>query len=205
VASTSGDDVMSEGNAAQGIRFGRTVIDAVVGELVDQPVQAIIYPANTRGVIGAGPASSVRFAGGPEIERETMELAPLDLGDAVATTAGRLQERGIEAILHAVIVPGLGDSPRPTVVRRALEAALALATESRLRTVGLPLLGVNAEAPLEERSETVSSLVEIVVKYVRRPGSRIDRVIFVSRFEDDLAVLSEAITRARSRWWTSPA
>lgn len=196
---------MRDDEASRGIRFGRTMFDAVVGELADQPVQAIIYPANTRGVIGAGPASSLRFAAGPEIEREAMELAPIDLGEAVATTSGKLQERGIEAILHAVIVPGLGDSPRLAVVLRALDAAFALATESRLRTIALPLLGVNAEAPADERAEHVQELVDAVVRYVRQPTSRIDRVVFVSRFEDDLQLLNDAIARARQRSWTSPA
>jgi O-acetyl-ADP-ribose deacetylase (regulator of RNase III) len=191
--------------AARGIRFGRTVIEAVVGELTEQPVQAIIYPANTRGVIGAGPANSLRFAGGPEIERETMELAPIDLGDAVATTAGRLQGRGIEAILHAVIAPGLGDDPRMSDILRALEAALALATENRLRAVALPLLGVSAEDSAVQRAGDVQELVDAVVGYVRRPETRIDLVVFVSRFDDDLALLGAAIARARQRSWTSPA
>jgi O-acetyl-ADP-ribose deacetylase (regulator of RNase III) len=196
---------MRDGEASRGIRFGRTIFDAVVGELAEQPVQAIVYPANTRGVVGAGPASSLRFAAGPEIERETMELAPIDLGDAVATTAGKLQERGVEAILHAVIVPGLGDIPRLPIIVRALDAALELASESRLRTVALPLLGVNPEASADERAEHVQEVVDTVVRHIRRPTNRIDRIIFVSRFEDDLPLLNDAIARARQRSWTSPA
>lgn len=196
---------MSDPATSRGLRFGHTVIDAVVGELVEQPVQAIIYPTNSRGVVGAGAAGSVRFAGGAEIEREAMELAPIDLGDAVVTTAGRLQERGITAILHAAVVPGLGDQPRMTVVIRALESALALATESRLRTLALPLIGINAEADAEDRREGVQALVDAVVRHVRRPNTRIDRVVFVSRFADDLPLLTEAIGRARQRSWTSPA
>lgn len=196
---------MSDPATSGGVRFGRTVIDAVVGELVEQPVQAIVYPTNTRGVVGAGVASSVRFAGGPEIEREAMELAPIDLGDAVATTAGRLQERGINAVLHAAVVPGMGDQPRMAVVIRALESALALATESRLRTLALPLIGISAEAAIDDRKEGVQALVDAVVKYVRRPNTRIDRIVFVSRFDDDLVLLLEAIGRARQRSWTSPA
>jgi O-acetyl-ADP-ribose deacetylase (regulator of RNase III) len=196
---------MRDEEASRGIRFGRTVIEAVVGDLVEQPVQAIIYPANTRGVIGAGPANSLRFAGGPEIERETMELAPIDLGDAVATTAGRLQARGIDAVLHAVIAPGLGDTPRMPVVLRAVEAALALATESRLRSVALPLLGVNAEAAEADRAVAVQELVDTVVRYVRRPDTRIDLVIFAAVFDDDLELLRTAIAWARQRSWTTPA
>lgn len=196
---------MAEREATSGIRFGRTLIDAVVGELVDQPVQAIVYPANSRGVMGAGSASSIRFAGGPDVERAAMELAPIDLGKAVVTTSGRLQEREIEAVIHAVIVPNLGDAPRISIVLRALDSALNAATKARLHTLAMPLLGVSAEAPEEERAEVGQSLVDVIVKYVRRPATRIDRVIIVTRFEDDRAFLFDAIGRARQRLWTSPA
>lgn len=200
-----GERLMAEKEASSGIRFGRTLIDTVVGELIDQTVQAIIYPANSRGVMGAGSASSIRFAGGPEVERAAMELAPIDLGNAIVTTSGRLQERGIEAVIHAVIVPNLGDVPRTNVVLRALESALTAATKARLRTLAMPLLGVSAEAPEEERVEAGQSLVEGVVKYVRRPATRIDRVVIVTRFEDDRASLLDAIALARQRLWTTPA
>lgn len=196
---------MAETETTGGIRFGRTLIDAVVGELVDQPVEAIIYPANSRGVMGAGSANSIRFAGGVEIERAVMELAPIDLGEAVVTTSGRLRDRAIEAVIHAVIVPKLGDVPRWTVVLRALDSALAIATEQRLHTIAMPLLGISAEAPKEERIEAGQGLIDVVVRYIRRPATRIDRVIVVSRFEDDRASLLDAIARARQRIWTSPA
>jgi O-acetyl-ADP-ribose deacetylase (regulator of RNase III) len=197
--------MMVETETTGGIRFGRTVVDAVVGELIDQPVQAIIYPANSRGIMGAGSANSVRFAGGAEVERAVMELAPLDLGTAVATTSGRLGERAIEAVIHAVLVPNLGDAPRWTVVLRALESALTAATTARLHTLAMPLLGVSAEAPDEERIDAAQGLIDVVVRYIRRPATRIDRVIVVSRFEDDRASLVDAIVRARARIWTSPA
>lgn len=196
---------MTETDTIGGIRFGRTLIDAVVGELVDQPVQAIICPANSRGVMGAGSASSIRFAAGADVERAVMELAPIDLGESVVTTSGRLQERAIEAVIHAVIMPKLGDAPRWSTVLRALDAALTVATNHRLHTLALPLLGVSAEAPEVERIESGKSLIDVIVRYVRRPATRIDRVIVVTRFEDDRAALLDAIARARQRIWTSPA
>jgi O-acetyl-ADP-ribose deacetylase (regulator of RNase III) len=196
---------MAEIEAPGGIRFGRTLIDAVVGELVDQPVQAIINPANSRGVMGAGSANSIRFAGGADVERAAMELAPIDLGNAVATTSGRLQERSIEAVIHTVIAPNLGEVPRWSIVLRALESALTVATNHRLHTLAMPLLGVSAEAPAEERFEAGQALVDVVVRYIRRPDTRIDRVVIVTRFEDDRTTLLDAIGRARQRIWTTPA
>ncbi len=196
---------MSETELSRGIRFGSTLIDAVVGELIDQPVQAIVYPANSRGVMGAGSASSIRFAGGQNIEREAMERAPIELGKAIITSSGKLQKRGIESVIHAAIVPGLGDVPRMTTVIRAVDAALKLATQRRLHSVAMPMIGVSSEAPEEERASVAQSLVDTVVKYVRRPGSRIERLVFVCRFEDDRLLLNDAIARSRQRSWTSPA
>src|SRR3954447_22783894 len=96
---------MSEHEQLRGGSFGRTQLSGVVGEVIDQPVQAIVYPANARGVMGAGPASSIRFSGGPDVEREAMSLAPIDLGRAVLTGSGKLSERGIDFVIHAAISP----------------------------------------------------------------------------------------------------
>jgi O-acetyl-ADP-ribose deacetylase (regulator of RNase III) len=196
---------MVEHEDAGGTRFGRTLIDAVVGELVEQPVQGILYPANSRGVMGAGSAGSLRFAAGPELEREAMAAAPLELGEAVATGSGKLVERGIQTVIHTVIAPGLGDTPRMQTVLRALSAALRLADRDRIRTIALPVLGVSAEAPQVERAEVARELVDAIVTHVRRPGSRLERIVIVSRFQDDLLSLDEAIQRARQRSWSSPA
>src|SRR4051812_37586153 len=100
---------MTDQAALSGTRFGRAVIEALVGELVEQPVQAIVYPTNTRGVMGAGPSGSVRTAAGPEIEREAMSQAPIALGSAIATSPGKLADHGVEVILHAAVTPAIGE------------------------------------------------------------------------------------------------
>ncbi len=193
---------MTEPEVTTGTRFGRAVIDAVTGELVDQAVQAIVYPASSRGVMGAGPASSVRTAAGESVEREAMEQAPIELGSAVVTSAGRLQERRIEAIIHAAIVTRLGEPAARTTVRRATAAALRLAEERRFRRIAIPLLGVSAEAAEADRRAAAELLVKTVVSHLRRPGSGLDQVIFVVRFSDDQEHFRAAIATARKRTWT---
>jgi O-acetyl-ADP-ribose deacetylase (regulator of RNase III) len=192
---------MADSHLTTGIRFGRAVLDAVVGELIDQAVQALVYPASSRGVMGAGPASSVRTAAGESVERAAMEQAPIELGTAIATDAGRLHDRGIEAILHAAIVTQLGEPSASSTVRRAVEAALRLADERRLRRVAVPLLGVSAEAEEADRAAAAQNVVEAVVTHLRLPSSRLEQVIFVSRFADDRDHLLAAIASARKRMW----
>jgi len=193
---------MSSGAPSQGVRFGRTLLSTGVGEVIDQPVQAVVYAANKRGVMGAGPAGSIRTAGGPEVEREAMAHAPLELGTAVSTTSGHLEERGITAVLHAVVVPSLGESARLGTVERAVTATLRLADRGKIKSVAMPLLGSSADALEQERRAAAEEVVDSTVAYLRRESSRLERIVVVSRFEDDVAMVNEVIQRARDRMWS---
>ncbi len=195
---------MAEAEITRAVRFGRTVVHPAAGDLIDQSVQAIVYAANSRGVMGAGPAGSVRLAGGQEIEREAMEAAPFDLGTAFVTGAGRLADRGIETVIHAVVAPHLGESAELHEVRRALAAALRAADTRRYHSLAIPLLGVRSEATETERSDVVEAIVEELVAHLRRGGSRLESVVIVSRFDDDLAIIMDSLSRARQRSWTNP-
>ena len=61
-------------------------------------VDAITNAANTRLKHGGGVAAAISRAGGPAIQRESDEKAPIALGDAVETTAGDMPAR---YVIHA--------------------------------------------------------------------------------------------------------
>src|SRR5688572_2232284 len=83
-------DCATDATTGSSVRFGRTLVVAVLGDPLDQAVEAVVVTANRRGVMGTGIAGAVRLAGGARIEREAMERAPLPLGSAIATTSGKL-------------------------------------------------------------------------------------------------------------------
>jgi O-acetyl-ADP-ribose deacetylase (regulator of RNase III) len=192
---------MTETSVGTSVRFGRTTLVALRGELIEQPVEAIVIAANQRGVIGTGAAGAVRVAGGPAIEREAMEQAPLALGGAVATTSGKLAERGISLIVHAVVTERLAEASTLDLVRRAMVAALALAEERRVRSLAVPAVG-SGSGPQQLRTDAVvEAVVDETIAHLRRTQTRLDRVVFVARDEDDVAAFAEAITRGRERSW----
>lgn len=195
---------MAESNSPydEGIRFGRTLISVAVGELVDQPVEAIVAAGNQRAMFAAGPSGTLWSAAGEEVERELRTHAPFELGSARATGSGRLTERGIHHILHAIIATGLGEPPRRLEIPRALDEALDLATKLRVRSIALPILGTTSKAPLEERLAAANVVLESLVAHLRTRSHRLDRGILVTRFEDDRAPLQALIIRARERLWT---
>lgn len=184
------------------VRFGRTVITAGVGELVDQPVEAIIVAGNQRAMFAAGAAGTLWTAAGEDVERELRSHAPFELGTAIATSAGRLRERGVRMIIHAIIAPGLGERPRQLAIPLALEAAFDQAVTGKARSLAVPLLGIESTAPLEQRLERGSEILETLIAVLRTRNHRIERGILVTRFEDDRIPLSARIERARERLWT---
>lgn len=196
---------MAESNSPhdEGIRFGRTLISVAVGEVVDQPVEAIIAAGNRRAMFAAGPSGTLWSAAGEEVERELRTHAPFELGSAVATGPGRLSERGIHHILHAIIAAGLGEPPKQLEIPRALDEALDLATKLRVRSIAVPILGATSRAPFEERMDAANVVVESLVAHLRTRSHRIERGILVTRFDDDRTPLQALIIRARERLWTN--
>ena len=199
-------DEPARSERAAGVRFGRTLIVVVAGDVLLQDTDGVVVAANTRGVMGSVSAPSavgLRTLGGSEIEREAMAHAPLDLGTAIVTGAAGLERRNIAAVIHAVVHRSLGDAARIDHVRRAVGAALIAADRARVRTIAMPLLGV--EADRGDAGAFITTIVDELVAALRRSTLRLDRVVIACRFEEQAAATQAAVLRARERAWPRPA
>jgi O-acetyl-ADP-ribose deacetylase (regulator of RNase III) len=154
-------------------------------------------------MFAAGATGTLWSAAGEEVERELRSQAPFEIGAAFATGSGRLAERGIRTIAHAIIAPGLGEKPKPRQIPPALARALDLVAERRARSVALPILGISFDADSETRAAAARVVIEAFVQHLRTRPNRLERAILVSRFEDDLAPLQAIIAHARDRLWTN--
>jgi O-acetyl-ADP-ribose deacetylase (regulator of RNase III) len=106
------------------------------GDLTMFEGDAIINAANTDLVLETGVSGAIRQAGGPTIQDECARQAPVALGQAVLTGAGKLSVRHV---IHAAI---MGDEPTSLeAVRRATTSALRVAAEHGLTRLGMPILG----------------------------------------------------------------
>lgn len=186
---------------SQPIAFGRARIETRLGETFDQPVQAIICPANTRGIMSASGSHSLRSLAGAEIERTTMAMAPLTLGSAISTDAGKLHDRGITRLIHAVVSEEPGGERQLPVVRRAIESAFELAYREKVQSLAVPMMtGTHISSP-EQLRGWIEAVLDSVVAHVRRDRVRLESVVVVSRYPDDLAIVSEALATARAAAW----
>jgi O-acetyl-ADP-ribose deacetylase len=107
------------------------------GDIAAVRADAIANAANDHLWMGAGVAGALKRAGGDEIEREAMALGPIELGTAVATSAGRLPAR---YVIHGAV---MGQDLRTDgeLVRRTTRSCLVLADELGCRSLALPAFG----------------------------------------------------------------
>ena len=122
----------------------------VRGNLLEQPVDAIVNAANGHLAHGGGVAGIISRAAGPDLQDESDRLVarhgPYPAGAAVATTAGKLP---FKAVIHAV-GPRQGEGDEERKLRQALGAAFALAAERGWRSVAFPAVSAGIFAvPLD--------------------------------------------------------
>src|SRR5215208_502269 len=138
---------------------------------------------------GGGVAGAISRAGGPEVQRESDAKAPIGLGEAVETTAGRMPARWV---IHAATMK-LGGPTSADVIRRATAATLWKAEELNVRSLALVAFGSGVGGfPLAEAAE-----IEVgEVRSHLASGSRLQRIVFAVRGEDARAAFTDALSRA---------
>lgn len=150
-------------------------------------VDAIANAANTRLMHGGGVAGAIARAGGPRVQSESDERAPIGLGEAVATTAGEMPSRWV--IHAATMEPGGPTSAE--VIRNATAATLAEADRLGARSLALVAFGTGVGGfPLEEAAR-------IEVEEVRRhldAGSGLERIVFAVHGDEAESAFQAALS-----------
>jgi O-acetyl-ADP-ribose deacetylase len=146
-------------------------VEVLDTDITTLAVDAIANAANTRLLHGGGVAGAISRAGGPAVQAESDEKAPIGLGEAVETTGGDLPARWV---IHAATME-LGGPTSADVIRRATAATLERADELGARSLALVAFGTGVGGfPLEEAAR-------IEVEEVRRheaAGTSLERVVF---------------------------
>jgi O-acetyl-ADP-ribose deacetylase (regulator of RNase III) len=144
------------------------------GDICDLEVDAIVNAANMSLWMSTGVSGEIKRAGGDSIEFAAVRQAPVPLGEAIVTPAGRLAAK---VVIHAVSL----DRDRRTngeIIDRAVRSAMARARELRLASVAFPAMGTGVGGfPLDEAAR-------VTVRAVRdeiASSPQIDHVTFAMR------------------------
>ena len=155
-------------------------------DITELEVEAIANAANTRLAHGGGVAGAISQAGGPEVQRESDQAAPIALGEAVATTAGEMPSRWV---IHAATME-LGGPTSAEAIRRATASTLALADELGARSLALVAFGTGVGGfPLDEAAMIE---VEEVNRHIAA-GTALELIVFAVRGRRALLAFEEAL------------
>lgn len=109
-------------------------IVAVLGDITDVDVDAVISPADAPQELRRRIEDRLVHQAGRDVEHETVARGPLQVGEAMLTTGGRLRCR---YVIHAPFRAGASVED-PDVVKQSTLAALRVAAGSGLRSVAIP-------------------------------------------------------------------
>jgi O-acetyl-ADP-ribose deacetylase (regulator of RNase III) len=162
------------------------VLEVIAADVTALEVDAIANAANTQLIHGGGVAGAISRAGGPDVQRESDERAPIGLGEAVETTAGDMPCRWV---IHAATME-LGGPTSAEIIERATRSTLARAEELGARSLALVAFGTGVGGfPLTEAARIMVG----VAREHPGPPARLERIVFAVHGEDAERAFREAL------------
>jgi O-acetyl-ADP-ribose deacetylase (regulator of RNase III) len=171
------------------VKIGGSTIELIEGDITELEVDAIVNAANTELVLGTGVAGAIKTKGGPSIQAECTELAPVGLGQAAATGAGDLRAR---YVIHAA---GMGPDRKTNagVLETVTRNTLVCAEEKRVKTIAFPAIGTGVGGMKLEESAKI--MIKVVMDYLEQGTSSLKKVIFALYGSRAFDVFKEELER----------
>jgi O-acetyl-ADP-ribose deacetylase (regulator of RNase III) len=159
-------------------------IEVLQADVTKLEVDAIANAANTQLAHGGGVAAAISRAGGPAVQEESDERAPIELGEAVETTAGDMPARWV---IHAATME-LGGPTSAEIIERATRSTLARADELGARSLALVAFGTGVGGfPLDEAARLMVGAAR------EHEAGSLERVIFAVHGEGAERAFSAAL------------
>jgi O-acetyl-ADP-ribose deacetylase (regulator of RNase III) len=133
-------------------------ISVITGDITKLKVDAIVNPANSLLIMGGGVAGAIKRVGGKEIEDESLKSAPVPVGKAVATNAGKLKAK---YVIHAPTMEKPAMQITADNVKLAMKGALNYAEHLDVKSLAFPGMGTGVGGlNLEETARVMVAEVE---------------------------------------------
>jgi O-acetyl-ADP-ribose deacetylase len=158
-------------------------LEVLAADVTTLDVDAIANAANTQLMHGGGVAGAISRAGGPAVQRESDEKAPIGLGEAVETTGGDMPCRWV---IHAATME-LGGPTSAEIIGSATRSTLDKAEELGARSLALVAFGTGVGGfPIEDAAR-------IMVGAAREHTGELERIVFAVHGEEAERAFREAL------------
>lgn len=115
-----------------------------IGDITNTNVEAIVNASNAVGIMGSGVAGAIRFAGGYEVQIEAKQKCRQNKylpGSCFITGSGKLSEKGIKYVYHAVTMSLPGGFTSLAFVSDATRSVIHAAIANKVKSIALTGLG----------------------------------------------------------------
>ncbi len=167
-----------------------TVVRAVLGDMTLERVDAVVNAANSQLLHGGGLAGAIVRRGGQSIQEESLRLAPVPVGGAVATGAGRLPSRWV---IHAV-GPRWGEGDEEAKLRSAVRSALDTARELGARSVSLPAISTGIFG--YPKADGVAVIMDTCLAWIRAHRGALQELRLVAFDRETVDLFAETLRAA---------
>ena len=175
-----------------------TQVEIRTGDIADVETlqaEAYVVAANNELWMGSGVAGAIKRAAGDEVEREAMALGPIEVGDAIVTSAGNMPPPA-RILIHAA---AMGFTDRTQIyassetVSAVTSRCLQLCQEHNITSIVFPALGTGVGGlEIEGCADAMSSAI---ADHLQEDGALRRIVIMVTN--DERASIFEDRLRSR--------
>ncbi len=167
-------------NSMRIYQLDRFTIEIAKGDITSLRVDAIVNAANTLLLLGSGVAGAIRQRGGPAIQMECNDLAPINTGEAVITNGGKLLAK---YVIHAAgpIYHQYAPHKAEELLEDAVLNSLNFIRLRNLKSVALPAISAGVYGfPANKCAEIMlSATFKYVEKYSDQESNTPVKIILI--------------------------
>lgn len=168
--------------------MGKTEIRVIKGDITTCETDAIVNPANSLMKMGGGVAGAIKRSAGIEVEEEAIRYAPVPVGSAVATSAGRLKSK---YIIHAPTMEKPAMRTTKDKVFLATLASLNVAESLKIKSIAIPAMGAGVGGvPLDDAAKMI---VKAIRKHLSEVKTCLEEILLIGLSDETVSAFKHAM------------
>ena len=165
-----------------------TEIVVIKGDITEIDAEAIVNAANNKFLMGGGVAGAIKRAGGKVIEEEALKQGPVEVGEAILTSAGSLKAK---YVVHAATMK-MDFKTNEDIIHKATYSSLLCAQENKITSLAFCALGCGVgRFSFEAASKIMAQEVFRYIWQIKEPT--LEKIVFVLNSDEAFGVFQKNV------------
>ena len=161
-------------NQVKEYRINNSTVRIIFGNILDSQAEVIVNSSGSKMTMSGGLTKVIREVGGEVIREDAQTKLPVNVGDAVVTTAGRLRQKYVfhcitidKSVDHSDTPDGISeDDIHQYIIGHSIDKCFQLLHAMDLKSIAFPAIGAGgADIPFDKVAIVMS---EAIARNLRR-------------------------------------